>query len=119
MYTLQLVPPMLWRISYLETINSSFAKKVFKFQFDEDGSIDFSSVKMPEVTDKKSENPYFLIGHSDGKTINNSSIAPDLEISEEVKKTFQKYVLLHEFFHTIEVLRRSVEKREQIILSFQ
>lgn len=77
-------------------------------------------MKLIPVNEIESQNPFFLIGRSDGKTIYNTAIAPDMTINKkpEAVSVYQQYVFLHEFFHTIESMRRTPEQRRDIVLEY-
>jgi hypothetical protein len=58
-----------------------------------------------------------LVGRSTGETIYPSALPKSVHLNDKVRWFYQLHVFLHEFFHTIELPRRSREAREKVILS--
>ena len=76
--------------------------------------VEFVPVRsFPRKTDHPSR---ILIGHSNGITIFPSALPASVYGDTRCRWLYQLHVFLHEFFHSIELLRRSIELRKQIVL---
>jgi hypothetical protein len=58
-----------------------------------------------------------LVGVSNGQKIFPTAIPMTVSDNKEAIRLYQVHVFLHEFFHTIELLKRDPETRKKIILS--
>lgn len=119
------ISPALTRISALKTVNFQFHDKVAVPDFVEDGNLSKKRcrgvVLMDEfVNEPENYHPQrMLIGLTipDGSTIYTTAIPPTVSNHPEAVRLYQLHVMLHEFFHTIELPRRGDEEASKVILN--
>ena len=114
------LPEGLQRISHLETIDYEWQQKVAVPQFDEKGI--FSGAQLPSIDEFKSEDYHrtrVLTGYTkpDGTEIKPTHIPSEVSDDPEAIRLYQAHVLLHEFFHTIEVILRDEESAKKLQLN--
>ena len=111
------IPVIFHTLSQLEKIDYVDNRIVPVPVFDTDGSwrdVEFVSVdSFPRPSDHPSR---ILIGRSDGHIIYPSALPMIVWGDNQCRWFYQLHVFLHEFFHTIEYLRRSKKLREKIVL---
>ncbi len=117
---LERMPETIQRLSMLKTVDYRYAGLIPVPQFEPDGSWKSSTVKMVSINEfpRKDDHPSrILIGCSDGNTIMPSALPECVHPDPIIRWYYQFHVFLHEYFHTVEFLRRSVEKRSEVILT--
>ena len=114
------LPEAFQELSMLVNINYHFARIVPVPLFEEDGEWK-GAVNM--VDEEKFPRPCsgdhshrILIGRSDGTMIFPSALPVSIHESVRVRWIYQLHVMLHEFFHTIELLRRDPEIARKVML---
>lgn len=111
------IPMTFQRLSQLEKVDYGYNGIVPVPVFEQDGSwhnVEFVPAnEFPRVEDHPSR---ILIGRSDGRFIYPSALPASISSNDRCRWFYQLHVFLHEFFHTIEYLRRSKEQRGKIIL---
>ena len=112
------MPVSLLKLSLLRSVDYRFSSTVPVPVFNQDG--DFSGdadmvpvQQFPRVGDHPSR---ILIGYSSGEVIYPSALPPSIHGGELTRWFYQLHVFLHEFFHTIEYLRRDHGVRQNIVL---
>lgn len=111
------LPESLQNLSLLKTVR--YYRVVPVPAFDQYGNflpkeIQFVGVEnFPRPTDHPTR---ILVGSCSGKEINLTPIPSSVSTTESAVWFYQLHVFLHEFFHTIEYLRRDPEIRSKIIL---
>jgi len=116
------MPEVLIKLSNLENIDyHTFGnKKVIPVPgFDEMGNFDPSKVQLAPVDEfpRDGDHPSrILVGVSNGFDIFPTTIPPSVSESNRAIYLYQVHVLLHEFFHSVELLIRDVEQRSEILL---
>lgn len=120
---LAIMPESLVKLSMLQNISyhlfGEHIKKIPVPGFDEEGNFDPKKVELVSVDEfpRPHDHPTrILVGVSNGRQIFPTPIPSTVSSNSEAIKFFQIHVFLHEFFHTIERLRRDPEKRSQILL---
>lgn len=114
------IPEGIQRVSHLETLDYEWQQKVAVPKFDEDGI--FSGVQLLSIDEFKSGGHHrtrVLTGYTkpDGSEIKPTHIPSEVSADPEAIRLYQAHVLLHEFFHTVEVTLRSEESANQLQLS--
>jgi hypothetical protein len=112
------LPRTIQELSMLEVVDYECAPIVPVPIFEADGfwkkKVDMvKELEFPRPGDHPSR---ILIGRSTGTVIYPSALPESIHESERNRWFYQLHVFLHEFFHTIELLRRSPESREKIVL---
>jgi hypothetical protein len=114
---ISVMPDSLARLSKLE--------KIFYFNqvpvpgFDDEGNFDNKKIQLvnysefPRVGDHPSR---ILVGYSTGDEIWPTPIPRTVSTDDGAVKAYQNHVFLHEFFHTVESLRRDDAKRRAVLL---
>jgi len=109
------MPESLTRLSNLANVN--YFRDVIVPNYDENGNfngnvdrVDYAD--FPRAQDHPSR---ILVGWSDGLEINLNPIPKTVSENEEAVKIYQLHVFLHEFFHTIELLRRYDLERSAVL----
>lgn len=120
------VSPALVRLSALKTVNFQYHNKVGVPNFAEDGNLDpqkrCRGVVSADEFIREPENYHpqrMLIGLTarDGSTIYPTAIPSTVSNDTEAVRLYQLHVMLHEFFHTIELPRRDDAKASAIIMN--
>lgn len=120
---LAVMPESLASLSCLEGVSyHTFDRHVKKIPvpgYDEEGNLDHSKIEQvpfdefPRPGDHPSR---ILAGVSSGIKIFPTPIPPSVSQDSEAVEIYQHYVFLHEFFHTIDYLRRTVASRSEVQL---
>lgn len=112
------LPAAILELSLLESVDYSNAANVPVPIFEEDGgwSGDHVMVNMHRFPRENDHPSRILIGYSTGKVIFPSALPASVCAAERARWLYQLHVLLHEFFHSVEYLRRSPEKRRLVVL---
>ncbi len=117
------LPPAFQELSMLDNINYHFAGIVYVPIFEESGewkgAVDMvDEAKFPRLC--SGDHPHrILIGRSDGVVIFPSALPVSIHESIRTRWLYQLHVMLHEFFHTIEFMRRDHVVAEKVILCDQ
>lgn len=116
------ISPNLIRLSKLKAVDFTFQDRVIIPGFDEEGNLDKTKITLAIAKDfpQADQHPSrLLIGHTenDGSKIRPFAIPKSVSSDSRAVKLYQLHVMLHEFFHTIELPRRGDEKSSKVILN--
>ncbi len=110
------LPPVFLELSLFEKVDYGLANIVPVPVFKEDGAwenVDMVPVsEFPRIGDHPSR---ILIGKSNGKVIYPTALPASVHEGKRARWFYQLHVFLHEFFHTIELLRRNPNARKEIL----
>lgn len=114
------LPASFQKLSMLQNINYHFARMIPVPIFEEGGEWK-EAVEIVEESkfprEAANDHPHrILIGRCDGTMIYPSALPVCVHDSVRVRWMYQLHVMLHEFFHTIEFLRRDSAIAQKIIL---
>ena len=102
-------------LSRLEKINYNWGANVFIPSFDDDGYFKKCAKSLPLDKFPGDEHPRrIMIGVGNEKTIYVSAVPPTVSENMTAIRAYQTYVLVHEFFHTVEGRFRNIESAESI-----
>lgn len=111
------IPETFQKLSLLEIIDYRYNLTVPLPLFEIDGSwhtVEYVQARdFPRGIDHPSR---ILIGCSNGSVIYPSALPKCIHEDDRARWFYQLHVFIHEFFHTIEYLRRSQDLREKVIL---
>lgn len=115
---LSVMPPSLVRLSKLETIG--YIGMIPVPVYDKEGNFSGEAEWVnPNEFPRPGDHPSrILVGLSNGSIIYQTPIPKSVSTNKGAVKLYQVHVFLHEFFHTIENLRRDSEKRKAILLEY-
>ena len=115
---LSVMPPSLVRLSKLETVG--YIGMIPVPIYDAEGNFSGEAEWVdPNEFPRSSDHPSrILVGLSNGSMIYQTPIPKSVSANEGAVKLYQVHVFFHEFFHTIEVLRRDPEKRKAVLLEY-
>jgi hypothetical protein len=114
--------PALLGASKLESVDYAWQKKVIAPVFNEDGSIQTAHLVLHDAFPGQYHPQRVFVGWTDGrddqkgKMVRSSFIPPSVSENPEAVRMYQAHVMLHEFFHTIELPIRSTETASQLLL---
>jgi hypothetical protein len=112
------MPEVLLELSMLEKVDYQCAQIVPVPLFNESGDwINQEMVNLSEFPREQDHPSRILIGRSTGKVIFPSALPKCICDQDRVRWFYQLHVFLHEFFHTIELLRRHHAQRAAIKLA--
>lgn len=114
------IPEGLQRVSHLKTIDYEWQHNVALPKFDDDGN--FTGATLPSIQEFNASSVHktrVLTGYTspDGTTIKPTHIPKEVSGDPEAVRLYQTHVMLHEFFHTIEINLRSQETAQKLQLS--
>jgi hypothetical protein len=111
------LPPTIIELSMLKTVDYGQSGIVPVPLFDKEGNV--TGVDLVKFTDfpRNGDHPSRIyIGRCTGDTIFPTALPSSVFEGKSARLFYQLHVLLHEFFHTVELLRRDPEKRQAILL---
>jgi hypothetical protein len=113
------VPAGFQRVSLLKGVDYEWQKNVAVPQFNEEGI--FSGVQLPSIEEFNGGDYHktrVLTGYTkpDGTIIKPTHIPLEVSSDPEAIRLYQAHVLLHEFFHTVEVVLRTEENAKKLQL---
>ncbi len=116
---LRQLPEGLQRVSQLKVIDYEWQKNVAVPKFNEEGI--FTGAQLPSIEEFNAGDYHktrVLTGYTkpDGTAIKPTHIPSEVCSDPLAVRLYQAHVLLHEFFHTVEVLLRSEESAGKLLL---
>jgi hypothetical protein len=101
----------------LTTVDYTWANKVPVPRFNSEGRMVGQDMVPATIFPRQEDHlGRILIGYSTGNSIYPSALPRSIHRSESCRWFYQLHVFLHEYWHTIEYLRRDVDSRSKIVL---
>lgn len=116
---LSTVPEALAALSKLRTVSYSYGDQIIEPVYNPDGTLKTGNTVDFDEFGKHQEHPTrVLVGVTpfSGETIYMSALPSTVYKDAEAARLYQQHVLLHEFFHTVEIAIRDPHKRGAIQL---
>lgn len=113
------MPEALAALSHLRTVSYEYANQVIEPVYNPNGTLKTGNTVEFEQFGNNNEHPTrLLVGMTpySGDTIYLSALPSTIYEKPESAHMYQMHVLLHEFFHTVEIHRRDPAERSKIIL---